>query len=120
MLAKNYKIHKYKKLKIKMKLFKQGELKLLWPFYMDAFISATLFFMPAFIIVYFRNLGFSLFQISLLTMMMSLSILLFEIPTGAIADIYGRKFSVLLGAIIQGIAMVFVFNQRFENILNLC
>src|SRR3989344_1277986 len=87
---------------IKMKFFKQGELKLLWLFYLDALISPMLFFMPAFIIIYFRNLGFSLFQISLLTMMMPLLMLLFEIPTGAIADVYGRKFSVLLGALIQG------------------
>jgi len=78
-----------------MKIFQKGELKLLWPFYLDAFLSPMLFFMPAFVVVYFRDLGFSLFQISLLTMMMPLSMFLFEIPTGAIADLYGRKFSVL-------------------------
>lgn len=92
-----------------MKLFKQGELKLLWPFYLDALISPMLFFMPAFVVVYFRDLGLSLFQISLLTMMMPLFMLLFEIPTGAVADIYGRKFSVLLGAAIQGIALISIF-----------
>jgi len=92
-----------------MKFFKQGELKLLWPFYLDALISPMLFFMPAFIILYFRDLGFSLFQISLLTMMMPLFMLLFEIPTGAIADVYGRKFSVLLGALIEGVAIFSIF-----------
>jgi len=92
-----------------MKFFKQEELKLLWPFYLDALISPMLFFMPAFIIIYFRELGFSLFQISLLTMMMPLLMLLFEIPTGAIADVYGRKFSVLLGALIEGIAIFSIF-----------
>lgn len=92
-----------------MKLFKQGELKLLWPFYLDALISPMLFFMPAFVVVYFRDLGLSLFQISLLTMMMPFFMLLFEIPTGAVADIYGRKFSVLLGAAIQGIALISIF-----------
>jgi len=35
--------------------------------------------------------------------------LLFEIPTGAIADIYGRKFSVLLRIILQGIIIFFMF-----------
>src|SRR3989344_3086040 len=92
-----------------MKLFKQVELQLLFPFYLDALISPMLFFMPAFVVVYFRDLGLSLFQISLLTMMMPLFMLLFEIPTGAIADIYGRKFSVLLGAIIEGIAIISIF-----------
>src|SRR3972149_1959020 len=90
-------------------MFKSGELKLLWPFYLDALISPMLFFMPAFVVVYFRDLGLSLFQISLLMMMMPLFMLLFEIPTGAIADIYGRKFSVLLGAIIEGSAIISIF-----------
>jgi len=92
-----------------MKFFKQGELKLLWPFYLDALISPMLFFMPAFVIVYFRDLGLNLFQISILTMMMPLFMLLFEIPTGAVADIYGRKFSVLLGTIIEGLAIISIF-----------
>lgn len=92
-----------------MKFFKQGELKLLWPFYLDALISPMLFFMPAFIVVYFRDLGLSIFQISILTMTMLLFTILFEIPTGAIADVYGRKFSVLLSAIIEGSALFSIF-----------
>ncbi len=89
--------------------FKKNELKLLWPFYLDALISPMLFFMPAFVIVYFRNFGLSVFQISLLTMMMPLFMLLFEIPTGAVADIYGRKFSVLIGTVIEGFALLSIF-----------
>lgn len=92
-----------------MRLFKSGELKLLWPFYLGALIFPILFFMPAFVVVYFRDLGFSLFQISLLTMMMPLAMLLFEIPTGAIADLFGRKSSVLLGALIEGLAIFSIF-----------
>src|SRR3989344_7895585 len=42
-------------------------------------------------------------------MMMPLFMLLFEIPTGAIADIYGRKFSVLLVTAIQGVAIISIF-----------
>jgi len=71
--------------------------------------TSTTFFMPAFLIVYFRDLGLSVFQISLLTMMIPLFMLLFEIPTGAIADIYGRKFSVLVGALINGVALLSIF-----------
>ncbi len=96
-----------------MVFFKDGELKLLWPFYLEALIAPIIFFMPAFVVVYFRDLGLSAFQISLLTMMMPLSMFLFEIPTGAVADIYGRKFSVLLGAIIEGLALISVF--FFDN-----
>jgi MFS family permease len=92
-----------------MKLFQKGELKLLWPFYLDALISPMLFFMPAFLIVYLRDLGFSLFQIGILVAVMPLFILIFEIPTGAIADIYGRKFSVLLGLLLEGIGVFLAF-----------
>ena len=92
-----------------MKFFKQGELKLLWPFYLDALISPMLFFMPAFIVIYFRDLGLSIFQISLLTATLLLFTILFEIPTGAVADVYGRKFSVLLAQIIEGSALLSIF-----------
>ncbi|MCK5449702.1 MFS transporter [Candidatus Pacearchaeota archaeon] len=92
-----------------MEFFKKGELKLLWPFYLNVLISPMLFFLPAFMIIYFRDLGFSIFQISLLTMMMPLFMLLFEIPTGAVADIYGRKISVLLGMLIEGVTIFSIF-----------
>jgi MFS family permease len=92
-----------------MRLFQKGELKLLWPFYLDSLISPMLFFMPAFAIVYFRDLGFSLFQIGLVMAMMPLFMLLFEIPTGAVADLYGRKFSVLLGYFLEGAGMLSLF-----------
>ena len=92
-----------------MEFFKKGELKLLWPFYLDSLISSMLFFIPAFMVIYFRNLEFNLFQISVLMAIMPLAMLLFEIPTGAIADIYGRKFSVLLGTIIQGVSFLAIF-----------
>jgi MFS family permease len=38
-----------------------------------------------------------------------LSMLIFEIPTGAIADLYGRKFSVVLGHVLEGIAFLMMF-----------
>lgn len=95
-----------------MRIFKDGEFRLLWPFYLDALISPMLFFMPAFAVLYFRDFGFSLFQISLLTTVIAIFMILFEIPTGAVADLYGRKFSVLLGTIIQGLSLVSIFFLR--------
>ncbi len=92
-----------------MKFFKQGEFALLWPFYLDEFVSQILWFLPAFAIIYYREIGLSVFQISLLYMTMCVSMLIFEIPTGAIADIFGRKFSVLLGTAIQGFVYLSIF-----------
>jgi len=92
-----------------MKLFQKGELKLLWPFYLDSLISTVLFFAPAFYIVFFRDLNFSLFQVGLLLAIPSLVSLLLEIPTGAIADIHGRKFSVLLGIFLEAVIILPLF-----------
>ena len=92
-----------------MKFFQKNELKLLWPFYLDSLISPMLFFMPAFIIVYFSGIGLTGTQMGFLLAIYPLSSLLFEIPTGAIADLYGRKFSVLLGYILEGIVMLSLF-----------
>lgn len=49
-----------------MKLFQKDELKLLWPFYLEALISSMLFFVPAFLIVYFSNIGLTATQMGLL------------------------------------------------------
>src|SRR3989338_7443408 len=92
-----------------MNLFEKGELKLLWPFYLDSLLSPLLFFMPAFIIIYFQNLGISLFQLGILMAVSHLASLIFEVPTGALADIFGRKFSVLLGTLLLGIAFLSLF-----------
>lgn len=92
-----------------MKLFEKNELKLLWPFYLEVLISTLFFFAAAFMVVYFNNLGFSIFQIGVLTSSTWLASLVFEIPTGAVADVYGRKFSVLLGFFIEGLGALLIF-----------
>ena len=95
-----------------MKFFQKNELELLWPFYLDLFISRSLQFLPAFIIVFFAGLELSFFQIGLLIATAPLFMLIFEIPTGAISDLYGRKFSVLIGYFIEGLSMLSLFFVR--------
>tara|TARA_Y100000310_G_C20675373_1_gene812738 strand:+ start:1032 stop:2243 length:1212 start_codon:yes stop_codon:yes gene_type:complete len=92
-----------------MTFFKKDELRTLWPFYLDSLISPLLFFAPAFFVVYFLGLNFSMFQIGLIFAIAPLVSLIFEIPTGAIADLYGRKFSVLLGYFLEGILWLSLF-----------
>ncbi len=79
-----------------MKFFKKDELKYLWPFYGQNFlISITKVIMP-FYILYFVDLNISLAAIALIWSLRSIIWFVFELPTGVIADKYGRKFSVLL------------------------
>lgn len=90
-------------------IFQKNELKLLWPFYLDVFISNIFFLIPPFFVIYFNSLGFSATQIGFLLASWPLASILFEIPTGAIADIYGRKFSVRLSYIFSGIFIFLIF-----------
>ncbi len=101
-----------------MKFFKKKELELLWPFYLENLVSSIFLFFPVFMIIYFITQSFSFFQISLLTTVLLLFRVLFEIPTGAVADIYGRKFSVLLGSLLGGIAffLILIFNDFYSLI----
>ncbi len=98
-----------------MKLFEKKELKLLWPFYLSQFIEFSFFIWIAFYVIYFTQIGLSFFQISILFAVWGFSKIIFEIPTGAIADIFGRKFSVVLGNIIYGFSLIFVpiFNNFY-------
>ncbi len=91
------------------RLFGEEELKLLWPFYLSEFITGIVGAIIApVMIIYFQNLGFSFIQISLIFAVPMFATLIFEIPTGAIADIYGRKFSVVLSLILGGVLMFIV------------
>ena len=59
-----------------------------------------------FLVIYFRDLQFSFFQIGALLTAFSISMFFFEIPTGAFADSFSRKYSVILGFIIAGLAVI--------------
>ncbi|MBW2991551.1 MFS transporter [Candidatus Woesearchaeota archaeon] len=90
-------------------LFKKDELRHLWVFYLASFIHALSVMIMPFMIIYFRNLGFSFFQIGLLTAAVSLGIFFFEVPTGAFADGWGRKESVILGFLMTAVCVTFIF-----------
>jgi len=61
-------------------------------------------------VLYFRHYQINLFQIALLAAIFEASILLFEMPTGLVADIYGRKISVILSTIFSLISgAIFIF-----------
>lgn len=100
-----------------MGFFKKDELKLLWPFYLSL-IFVVFIILPIFQIPYFLQIGLSLTQIGLIISATALAVFLFEIPTGAIADIFGRKFSVIFGIFLTGIIITLVyFIKNFYGLL---
>jgi len=96
-----------------MKLFEKEELKHLWPFYLSEFVISLFFIIAPFQVLYFNSIGLSATKIGFLIAIFPLTTLIFEIPTGAIADLYGRKFSVLSGYFLEGIVLILIF--LFKN-----
>jgi MFS transporter, DHA3 family, tetracycline resistance protein len=59
--------------------------------------------------VYFvKTVGMSPLQLVLVGTSMELSVFIFELPTGIVADVYSRRLSTIAGFLIMGASMVFV------------
>lgn len=89
-------------------MFKKNELGLLWPFYLVYFLFGFSAMIMPFFAIYFLDLGFNFFQISFILSAFALGKFIFEIPTGAFADNFGRKFSVVSGFFITGIVVLLI------------
>lgn len=93
---------------MKIASFKK-ELGLLWPFYVMRLLfgiaAATL---APVMILYFWDLGLNFSYIGFLVAIQLAAPTIFEIPTGAIADIFGRKTSVTLSYILTGFTMAMI------------
>jgi len=72
------------------------------------FFKNLKFFEP-FIYLYFLSIGLSYFEIGLIISIRELSMYIFEIPTGFIADIWGRKKSILLCFVLYSISFVIYY-----------
>jgi len=57
-------------------------------------------------VLYYVVMQLSLFEISLVSIVIALSNLILEVPTGILADVYSRRLSVILGGIFIGLAYV--------------
>lgn len=59
--------------------------------------------------VYFvTTVGMSPLQLVLVGTFMELTVFLFEVPTGIVADVYSRRLSTVVGFLVMGLAIVFV------------
>ena len=72
----------------------------------SSFASSLAFTVAA---VYFvTEIGMSPLELVLVGTMMELSIFVFEVPTGIVADVYSRRLSIVIGTGIMGLAFVIV------------
>lgn len=73
---------------------------------------------PVWIVFLTIDRGFSLTQVTLAEGVYLIGVLALEVPTGAVADRYGRSKSMALGAVILGIAvLIFAFTETFAVLL---
>ncbi len=69
-------------------------------------------------LIYLNKIGLTFEQISFLVITNHIAVVLFEIPTGAIADTYGRKFSVALSLMLSAITSIGIyFTTSFSLLL---
>ncbi|MBP1925364.1 MFS family permease [Sedimentibacter acidaminivorans] len=62
-------------------------------------------------VLYLAFKGMSLVEIGLLESIYHITGLIFELPTGALADLYGRKFCVVLGRIVNVISCILMITS---------
>ncbi len=92
-----------------------------YPIYLLMVGASTFFFSVAFTtsaLYRFQMAGLDPLQLILLGTMLELSVFLFEIPTGVVADIYSRRLSVIIGFSLIGLGMLLEGSrQQFITIL---
>lgn len=86
---------------------KSVEFRLLWPFYITTLISSSFSVAVPIWVIFFQS-HFSFLQISIALSLQALAAILFEIPSGSLADVFGRKYSVVTGIVLQGILWLFL------------
>ncbi len=67
----------------------------IFKFEMYGFLKSLMFFEP-YLIIYLTISGLTLFQVGLLIAVREIIIYLFEIPSGVIADMYGKKIELIM------------------------
>ncbi len=96
------------------------EIKIYWPFYAQTLILNLAKVIMPFWVLYFLHIGLNFFQIALISTARSIVFLIMEIPTGALADIIGRKKIVILGYFLTAITYFLIpFFHNFWPIIGI-
>lgn len=67
---------------------------------------ADLLLLGPIIVVFILSKGLSFTEVMLLNSISSIALVVFEVPTGVIADRVGRKWSILIGAFFMAVSMI--------------
>lgn len=79
--------------------------------YAIAVAGGMLFFLPV-LALYFQSKLYTTTNVALVFSLEAVCLVLFEVPTGAVADLFGRKKTVILSRTADLLALVFLFFAR--------
>lgn len=82
--------------------------KELIPFYASILISAVFSVVSTYLIIYFLQEGITYMQVSILISLSAFTSVLFDVPTGAIADVLGRKYSVIVSYVATALFLALI------------
>ena len=89
------------------------DMKMMTRFSMYGFLK-NLDFSEPFLILFYLSLGLNFLQIGILVSFLNICVNVMEIPSGALADIYGRKNSMMVSLISYIIAFaIFAFSRSY-------
>lgn len=89
-----------------------------WKYYFFQFLSGFLFFSAVLVPMLTLWGKLALWQVQFLQSWFMLCIFLAEVPTGAVADFFGRKYSLILGGFVTSVAfLIYGLFPRFEVFL---
>lgn len=79
----------------------------IWMIYVINFLKGLMFFLPVYAL-YLQQELFTVFNVSLIISIQAIFTVLFEVPSGAIADLFGRKNTLIVSGIIAFMAVFFL------------
>jgi MFS family permease len=100
---------------------KKDQLKIknnIWKFYLGSLLGGFAFFYNAIDTLYYRNFGLTFQQIGWIISICLITTLIIEIPSGAFADLYGKREALIISALLNFIGTGFVaFGSSFPLFL---
>ncbi len=83
-------------------------------FYLITLFGGLAFIYDLLLVIYYQSFGLSFFQISVVLTVVSIFTLIFNIPSGAFADLYGKKKSLLISSVAFFLSfLIIIFFQNF-------
>ena len=79
----------------------------IWKIYLINFLKGLMFFLPIYAL-YLQQELFTVFNVSLIIALEAVFLVLFEVPSGAIADLFGRKNTLIVSGIVTLFALFFL------------